>query len=63
MKNIILFVGAVLGTVFLVAGIVTIGHDVRAGVLYLILAILCYIFAAGPGRRLIDFVSRQRPDA
>ena len=63
MKNILLFVAAVFGTVFLVTGVVTIGRNDHAGWLYLVLALLCYILAAEPGRRIRDFLVRRRPDA
>jgi CDP-diglyceride synthetase len=63
MKNILLFVGAILGTVFLVAGVVAIGRHDRAGWLYLLLALFCFVLAADPGGRLRDLVVRRRPDA
>jgi hypothetical protein len=63
LKNIILFVGAILGTVFLVAGVVTIGRHDRTGWWYLVLALLCFALAGGPGQRLRDFVFPRRPDA
>ena len=52
MKNIILFVGVILGTVGLVVGAVAIGHGDRTGWLYLLLALFCFVLAAGLGRRL-----------
>ena len=63
MKNILLFVGAILGTVFLIAGVVAIGSHDRSGWLYLVLALFCFVLAADPGGRLRDFVVRRRPDA
>ena len=63
MKNILLFVAAVFGTVFLVTGVVTIGRSDRAGWLYLVLALLCYVLAVEPGRRIRDFLVGRRPDA
>jgi hypothetical protein len=62
LKNTILFVGAILGTVFLVTGVVTIGRDDRTGWWYLVLALLCFVLAGVPGQRLRDFVVRRRPD-
>ena len=62
MKNLILFVGAILGTMFLVAGIVAIGRHDRSGWLYLVLSLLCSALAADPGGRLRNFVSRRPPD-
>jgi hypothetical protein len=62
LKNTILFVGAILGTVFLVAGVVTIGRDDRTGWWYLVLALLCFVLAGVPGQRLRDFVVRRRRD-
>ena len=59
LKNILLFVGAILGTVFLIAGVVAIGRHDRSGWLYLVLAPFCYVLAADPGGRLRDFVSRE----
>jgi len=63
MKNILMFVGAILGTVFLITGVVTIGRSDRTGWLYLVLALFCFVLAADPGGRLRDFVVRRRPDA
>jgi len=63
LKNILLFVGAILGTVFLIAGVVAIGSHDRSGWLYLVLALFCFVLAADPGGRLRDFVVRRGPDA
>ena len=63
MKNIVIFVEAIYGTVFLIFGVVTIGRDNRTGWLYLVVAFLCFVLAAEPGRRLRDFAFRRRPDA
>jgi hypothetical protein len=63
MKNVLLFVGAVLGTAFLIAGIVTIGRGDHSGWLYLVLALFCFVLAADPGGHLRDFVVTRRPDA
>jgi hypothetical protein len=58
MKNIVLFVGTILGTIALVFGVVALGNHDRTGWLYLILAVFCYFLAIGPGRRMM-----RRPDA
>jgi len=63
MKNVLLFVGAILGTVFLVTGVVAIGRHDRGGWLYLVLALFCFVLAVDPGGRLREFVVRRRPDA
>lgn len=59
MKNILLFVGAILGTVFLVAGIGALGRHDRTGWLYLVLALFCALLAADPGGRLRRLVVRR----
>jgi hypothetical protein len=63
MKNIVILVEAFFGTVFLVFGVATIGRDDRAGWWYLVVALLCFVLAGEPTRRLRDFVGPRRPDA
>ena len=63
MKNMVIFVEGFFGTVFLILGVVTIGRDNRTGWLYLVVALLCYVLAGEPSRRLRDFVGSRRPDA
>ena len=60
MKNIVLFVGVILGTMFLVNGVVVIGRHDRTGWLYLLLAVFCFALAVDPGGRFRDLI-RQRP--
>lgn len=61
MKNILLFVGVILGTVLLVAGFVAIGRGERSGWLYLVGAVAAFALASGPSRRLMDSMFTQRP--
>lgn len=63
MKNIFLFVGAILGTVFLVTGVMALDHHDRSGWLYLLLALFCFVLAGDPGGRLRNLVARRRPAA
>lgn len=63
MKKIVIFGEAFFGTVFLTFGVVTIGRDNRSGWLYLVVALLCFVLAAEPGRRLRDFAYRRRLQA
>jgi uncharacterized membrane protein YdjX (TVP38/TMEM64 family) len=62
LKNIILFIGVILGTVGLVVGGMAIGHGDRTGWLYLLLALFCFVLAAALGQRFRDIV-RRGPDA
>lgn len=63
MKNILLFVGVVAGTAFLVAGFVAFGRGEPGGMLYFVAAVAAFALASGPGRRLMDAVFAQRPRA
>jgi hypothetical protein len=63
MKNIFLFVGVLLGTVLLIAGVVTIGHGDGSGWLYIIAAIFCVGLGLGLARRLQVPGSTKGPDA
>lgn len=52
MKNLLLLLGTLVGTALLIAGVMTIGTDPRAGGLYLLGGVLGFVVALGPGRRL-----------
>ena len=56
MKNILLFVGVVFGTVLLIAGVVALGRGDPASWLYFLGAAAAYALASAPGRRILDSV-------
>jgi hypothetical protein len=62
-KNILLFVGVILGTVLLVAGFVAFSRGEPGGSLYVVGAAAAFALASGPGRRLMDSVLTPRPRA
>jgi uncharacterized membrane protein YdjX (TVP38/TMEM64 family) len=62
LKNIILFIGVILGTVGLVVGGMAIGHGDPNELAVSALSALLFCLAAGPGQRFRDIV-RRGPDA
>jgi hypothetical protein len=62
-KNILLFVGVIIGTVLLVAGFVAFDRGEPGGWLYVVGAVAAFALASAPGRRLMDSVLTQRPRA
>lgn len=63
MKNILLFVGVVMGTMFLVAGFTAFSRGEPGGWLYFVGAVAGYALASGPGRRIMDSVLSTGPRA
>ena len=61
MKNVLLFVGVLVGTMLLIAGLVAIDRGDRAGWYYVAGAVCAYALAVGPGRRLKDALFKDRP--
>jgi hypothetical protein len=55
-RNVLLFVGFLVGTGLLLGGVMALREDNRAGWLYLVGACAAFIFAFVPGRRLRDSV-------
>ena len=62
MKKAFLFLGAVIGTVILITGIVEIGRGDSTGWLYVFVALLVIVLAIAPGWRLRELLTRQRTD-
>ena len=63
MKNILILAESIFGSVFIFFAAVTIRRDSRTGWLYLVVALLCFVLAGEPGRRLRDMAFRRRPVA
>lgn len=53
-RNTMLFAGALVGTLLLIAGLIELGDGQRSGWLYLLGAGAAFVLAAAPGRRLRD---------
>ena len=60
---ILLFAGAVFGAVLSYAGFAALKSGDRAGWLYLLAALLAFLLAWAPGRRLRSATHRQRTDS
>ena len=61
MKNLVLFVGVLVGAALLVAGFVAIDRGDRMGWYYVGGAACAFVLATGPGRRLKDAFLIDRP--
>jgi hypothetical protein len=59
MKNALLFLGSVVGTVLLIAGIVALGDGDPSGWWYICAAVLAYGLAMSPGRRIREALKRS----
>lgn len=60
-RNILLFLGSAFGTALLIAGIGVLLKGDRSGWTYIVGAVLAFVLAFAPGRRLRDAV--RPPDA
>lgn len=61
MKNFLLFVGVIFGTVLLVAGFNAISRGDSGGWMYVLGAVAAFALASAPGRRLLDSVLTPPP--